>query len=238
LTGSLNVSVVTGGSICLGAYLFFHLLPCSFVRFQASSCVRYDCAVERACFVLLALVAVAACEKGKCGGPFEPGTTYEVTAIEPLSASGMFPGAPLYNTGLPSCQARDGFERGRAIRLRADGWIEGRHCEYPVARVEGYAGGERLADAELNRFFSDIGPAIPFYVAGTRVQAGSCAMNVAFGLERAIDPTSALPSSDSFAAPQPGKTPPAALHRYLWSPMHADGCADCGDVFAASVKPL
>jgi hypothetical protein len=182
------------------------------------------------------LLGASACEKGKCGAPFELGKTYAVTALEPLTTTGMFPGAPLYNTGLPSCEARDGLMAGSTVSLRADGWIEGRHCEYPRARVEGYAGTEPLPDRELNRFFSELGPAVPFYVAGVRVQAGACKMNVAFGLERPINPTTAAPSPDAFAEPRPGQIAPAALHRYLWPATAADGCGQCGDVFAASVK--
>ena len=97
------------------------------------------------------------------------------------------PGRPPYSRGYGSCQGRDGFQMGGVVRLRATGFIEGRHCQYPLARIESLPAAQPVPADEVNRLFSTTRPDVPFYVGAARSQVGSCAMNVAFGLARPLD---------------------------------------------------
>jgi hypothetical protein len=194
----------------------------------------------RAAAVALALAGLGTsglgCDKPQCGAPFVPGKTYTATALEPLSRTGTFPSLSPYSHGFPSCQAKDGFQAGSMVKLRATDWIEGRHCQYPLAQIVSMPDAQPLPANEVNRFFSPDGPAAPFFVGGARIRAGSCEMNVAFGLTQALDVTTGGAPPDAFAEPQPGKAPPAVLFRSLWPSAEQPGCEPCEDLFAAKVK--
>ena len=182
---------------------------------------------------VLLVLSVAGCgEKAKCA-ELATGKTYQVTTLEPLSAEGDYPGAAATNRGLPSCNGRDGFRAGSAIKLFAREWIEGRQCFFPLATVGGYLPGQPADSRDVSAFFSDGPPEVPFYVGAKKIVLGGCPVTVLFGVEHTLDPTTAVPR-DVLGEPEPGVLAPAALHRYIVPA--GDGCEVCGDVFAAVVR--
>jgi hypothetical protein len=197
-----------------------------------NAAIAHDRAMRRA-LVAVVVLAVGCDGKDKCG-ELAPGTTYQVTTLEVLSPQGVFPGSPIYNRGLPSCNARDGFRPGIAIKLLGTAWIEGRHCFYPLAQVGGYLPGEPADSHDVSAFFSDIGPEVPFYVGAKRVVLAGCPVTVVFGVEHTIDLATSALSPSVLAEPEPGALAPAALHRYLVP--GGPGCEPCGDVYAAAVR--